>query len=809
MKNQGGLMKNQGYRVAPVLLLVFLLAAGTATAQVVQDIVVDGTNDFNVLNLVEDDIGDTQVTEIDLGEIYVTNNAVNLFVGYEFDKGTWGGNQIGIAIDVGTAAGGTTDPWSRQIEWSGAVNKPDFIVYCNIDNNWQAGYQWDGAAWVEFVPQGPGTLNWVTNTTFGELGLLLGTLGITTGTQVGVEIWTTQNSGARGALDMAANDAVQNSTLTATDWAPVTPVAATLLHSFTILSASDIDPPVVQAVTPTSHPIGTGLDVVFNEPVDQTTAETVGNYTLLDPVGTPIAVSSANLDGSAPNIVHLVLGTALTAADALYDLTVANVEDGAGNAIATGSGDQVCFMVKKLVFRGLFSFYLQNNSSPPDEFSIEGDLAPVTFGTLCDTGNMVDTGTDDIWEYSGLFLVTGNCGANTATADLQWKFAYNCATYEPLASNRVHTLDLAAGAVDTLEFWWNNDDPTNFLVAPMDVEYFVDMSGSGYAPGDTVGINGNVAPLTNGLPSVTELVDDGTGNDAVAGDGIFSTRVRFEVGAAKNVLYKFLLGSTYECFGQTDRHVYLNDAVFDTVGGTLGPLVLPAARWDRCSTTWAPVEVVFSVNFKHTEWHDITGADVVTLNGTASNTTPSVFNWDVPSLNVMADDGIYPDAAAGDWIYTCSVVFPDSSTQFTEYKFLVNDVYECILSNRGFWIDPDGFDAAGNPQILGTDRWGSCDVSGVPGAAVSLSLHQNWPNPFNPQTTISFDLPAAGHASLRIYNARGALVRTLKDERLAAGPHTVVWDGRSNQDGAVASGVYFYRLDASDEVQTRRMMLLK
>ena len=58
--------------------------------------------------------------------------------------------------------------------------------------------------------------------------------------------------------------------------------------------------------------------------------------------------------------------------------------------------------------------------------------------------------------------------------------------------------------------------------------------------------------------------------------------------------------------------------------------------------------MVFSVNLKHTEWHDITPSDVVSVRGTPNNTAPPVFDWDTPGLNILFDDGIAPDATAGD-----------------------------------------------------------------------------------------------------------------------------------------------------------------
>ncbi|MBU0520189.1 T9SS type A sorting domain-containing protein, partial [bacterium] len=90
-----------------------------------------------------------------------------------------------------------------------------------------------------------------------------------------------------------------------------------------------------------------------------------------------------------------------------------------------------------------------------------------------------------------------------------------------------------------------------------------------------------------------------------------------------------------------------------------------------------------------------------------------------------------------------------------------------------------------------------------------FELGQNYPNPANPTTQISFDLHVAADVELEIFNVVGQRVVSLVDRYLEAGRHTVVWDGR-NADGApVASGVYLYRLHAGNRVSTRKMMLLK
>jgi hypothetical protein len=92
----------------------------------------------------------------------------------------------------------------------------------------------------------------------------------------------------------------------------------------------------------------------------------------------------------------------------------------------------------------------------------------------------------------------------------------------------------------------------------------------------------------------------------------------------------------------------------------------------------------------------------------------------------------------------------------------------------------------------------------------SFALKQNYPNPFNPTTTLRFSVPAgAAHVGLTIHSVDGRVVRTLVDGAVVPGPQTRVWDGTDDRGEAVASGVYFMRLEAGGEVSTRKMTLLK
>ncbi|MFH1501934.1 MAG: FlgD immunoglobulin-like domain containing protein [Candidatus Eisenbacteria bacterium] len=92
----------------------------------------------------------------------------------------------------------------------------------------------------------------------------------------------------------------------------------------------------------------------------------------------------------------------------------------------------------------------------------------------------------------------------------------------------------------------------------------------------------------------------------------------------------------------------------------------------------------------------------------------------------------------------------------------------------------------------------------------SYKLRQNAPNPFNPKTTIRYDVPAeGGHVEIRIVDVAGRLVRTLVNERQTEGEKSVEWDGRDEAGNQMATGVYFYRLTAAGVEESRKMLLLK
>jgi plastocyanin len=86
----------------------------------------------------------------------------------------------------------------------------------------------------------------------------------------------------------------------------------------------------------------------------------------------------------------------------------------------------------------------------------------------------------------------------------------------------------------------------------------------------------------------------------------------------------------------------------------------------------------------------------------------------------------------------------------------------------------------------------------------AFRLHQNFPNPFNPTTNISFDVPYTAFVSLKIYNLIGEEVADIAKENMAAGSYSRIWDATS-----MPSGVYFYRLSAGQFTDTKKLILIK
>ncbi|MFH1851724.1 MAG: T9SS type A sorting domain-containing protein [Candidatus Neomarinimicrobiota bacterium] len=174
--------------------------------------------------------------------------------------------------------------------------------------------------------------------------------------------------------------------------------------------------------------------------------------------------------------------------------------------------------------------------------------------------------------------------------------------------------------------------------------------------------------------------------------------------------------------------------------------------------------------------------------------SPDPTNWTESDTLVFISRGWFIDSknslgivtVSGNYAYGKILGIPEIGTT---YRFIPNcildttDVYQFTASNIG--VDP---------------------VVYVP---VEYTLKQNYPNPFNPTTTIEFTLLAAGLTKLTVYDLLGREVINLVNRPLEAGTMRIIWNGRNSTDQMLSSGIYFYRLQANDYIETKKMIILK
>ncbi len=137
---------------------------------------------------------------------------------------------------------------------------------------------------------------------------------------------------------------------------------------------------------------------------------------------------------------------------------------------------------------------------------------------------------------------------------------------------------------------------------------------------------------------------------------------------------------------------------------------------------------------------------------------------------------------------------------------------------KGYWSINEGtgdkiIDSSTNSNngTINGASWASDGVLSVLNEInlTSFALHENYPNPFNPATTLRFDLPEVSDVNVVIYNMLGQKVRTFNMNSISAGSHSIKWNATNDLGDPVGAGVYLYKLQAKDFVKTRKMILLK
>ncbi len=216
----------------------------------------------------------------------------------------------------------------------------------------------------------------------------------------------------------------------------------------------------------------------------------------------------------------------------------------------------------------------------------------------------------------------------------------------------------------------------------------------------------------------------------------------------------------------------------------------------------------------------------------AHTTTPSVY-FDSPPDSGYSVDNIAPGVPEGLMVayntgsgnqlsWDPSV---DSDFQYfkiyrgTDTDFVPTAENMVDATTETEWSDPEYDGWSVYYKIAALDHVGNESAPASPESTTgkdnqpisdAFSLYQNMPNPFNPSTSIRYDVPAGvGAVSLRIYDVSGRLVRTLVDGPQAMGQKTAVWNGEDDRGRSVVSGVYFYRLEAPGYKKTLKMILIQ
>ena len=112
-------------------------------------------------------------------------------------------------------------------------------------------------------------------------------------------------------------------------------------------------------------------------------------------------------------------------------------------------------------------------------------------------------------------------------------------------------------------------------------------------------------------------------------------------------------------------------------------------------------------------------------------------------------------------------------------------------------------------MLVGSEDYVASHIDDLSVLPLRTALLQNRPNPFNPATVIRYDVARSGQVRIRVYNLSGAFVTTLLSEYQEAGRYETVWRGEDDSGRRVSSGVYFYRLETGDFVETKRMVLIR
>ncbi len=230
-----------------------------------------------------------------------------------------------------------------------------------------------------------------------------------------------------------------------------------------------------------------------------------------------------------------------------------------------------------------------------------------------------------------------------------------------------------------------------------------------------------------------------------------------------------------------------------TVKMDIVALNLPDLRWDNLNTAVVNTQNQSAISTNQGSYNSTLPVELSSFSASVTGNSVKL-SWSTSAEENNAGFEIQRMPEGGNWTTAGYVEGSGNSAQINEYTFSDRGLERGKFSYRLKQIDYNGnfeFHELGNLVEIGSPD--------------KFKLHQNYPNPFNPTTVLSFDLPYASDVTLSVYDLSGRLVRTLINNELRqADYYKVAFDGSS-----ISSGVYFYRLQTSKEVQTGKMTLVK
>jgi 1,4-alpha-glucan branching enzyme len=164
----------------------------------------------------------------------------------------------------------------------------------------------------------------------------------------------------------------------------------------------------------------------------------------------------------------------------------------------------------------------------------------------------------------------------------------------------------------------------------------------------------------------------------------------------------------------------------------------------------------------------------------------------------------------GNFDVVASFINPNFPNTGKWYDYFSGDSLVVTDPQAAIFLQPGEFHIYTTAKLETPERGIITEVEKAPvPVPYTFALEQNFPNPFNPETTIRFELPQPAEVTLRIFNLLGEEVITLAKEKRLAGPHSLVWNGRDAKNQPVASGIYLLRLEAENRAAVRKIVVVR